>query len=308
MDSNKLPSDAEIRKEMEKMVRLVDIENTTTKQFIKLLSDQMGVDLKPKKDFIKGNLTAVLDELESDEEEEIDEESNDDDDDDSEASVAKSELRNSGKGILAVKELSPEMAAFMGTPEAARTDVVKQLWAHIKKAGLQNPSNKQEIILDKRLKQLFNVDKVTMFSLNKYVAAHVHPFRPVNLDERSQHAVKRKAERRETKNTKKAKNGSKKRRAGTQPPWLLSENLAAVVGQEILPRPQVIQKLWVYIKEHNLQNPDDKREVICDELLQKVMGGKKKVTIFSMTKHIAPNLIEMVDKSTYTYDGQEDSD
>jgi upstream activation factor subunit UAF30 len=248
MDSNKLPRDAEIRKEMEKMVRLVDIENTTTKQFIKQLSDQMGVDLKPKKDFIKDNLTAVLDELESDEEEEIDEESNDDDD--SEASVARSEMRRSGKGILAVKELSPEMAAFMGTPEAARTDVVKQLWAHIKKAGLQNPSNKQEIILDKRLKQLFHVDKVTMFSLNKYVAAHVHPFRPVNLDERSHYAVKRKAE---SKATKKTKDGSKKRRAGTQPPWLLSENLAAVVGQEILPRPQVIQKLWVYIKEHNLQ-------------------------------------------------------
>jgi hypothetical protein len=38
------------------------------------------------------------------------------------------------------------------------------------------------------------------------------------------------------------------------------------------------------------------------------MGGKKKVTIFSMTKHIAPNLIKMVDKSAYTYDGQEDSD
>jgi hypothetical protein len=38
------------------------------------------------------------------------------------------------------------------------------------------------------------------------------------------------------------------------------------------------------------------------------MGGRKKVTIFSMTQHIAPNLIEKVDKSDYTYDGQEGCD
>lgn len=258
MDSNYFPSDAEIRKEMEKMVRMVDIENTTTKQFIKLLSDQMGLDLKPKKNFIKSNLTSVLDEMESSggEEEEIEEEEEEDiaeesNDDESEASVAKSSKKQrGGRGILAVKELSPEMAAFMGTSEAARTEVVKQLWVHIKKAGLQNPSNRQEIILDQRLKQIFKVDRMTMFSLNKYVAAHVYPFRPVNLNERSQEAMKRKAESTEKK---KKTYEPKKRKAGTQPPWLLSDNLAAVVGTKILPRPQVIQKLWLYIREKNLQ-------------------------------------------------------
>lgn len=249
MDSNELPSDADIRKEMEKMVRFVDIEKTTTKQFIKLLSDQMGIDLKPKKDFIKSNLTAVLDEMESDEEQGIDEDS---DDDDSEASNPRSKPRRPrGKGILIAKELSPEMAAFMGSPEAARTDVVKQLWVHIRKEGLQNPNNKQEIFLDERLKQIFKgVDKLTMFSLNKYISPHIHPFKAVNIDEPSQHAVKRKAENKETKGPRKE---PKKRKAGTQPPWRLSENLAAVVGKDILPRPQVVQKLWVYIREHNLQ-------------------------------------------------------
>ena len=254
MDSNHFPSDAAIRKEMEKMVRMVDIENTTTKQFIKLLSDQMGLDLKPKKNFIKSNLTAVLDEMESsdgeeEEEEEEEEEAEESNDDESEASGARSKKQHGGRGILAVKELSPEMAAFMGTSEAARTEVVKQLWVHIKKEGLQNPSNKQEIILDQRLKQVFKVDRMTMFSLNKYVAAHVYPFRPVNLNERSKEAVKRKAESTEKKKT----NEPKKRKAGTQPPWLLSDNLAAVVETKILPRPQVIQKLWLYIREKKLQ-------------------------------------------------------
>ena len=38
------------------------------------------------------------------------------------------------------------------------------------------------------------------------------------------------------------------------------------------------------------------------------MGGKKKVTIFSMTKHIAPNLIEMVDESAFDYDEDDYAD
>ncbi len=43
------------------------------------------------------------------------------------------------------------------------------------------------------------------------------------------------------------------------------------------PFPQV----WEYIRGHNLQNPNDKREIICDEKLQKVMGGKKKVSHYT---------------------------
>lgn len=48
----------------------------------------------------------------------------------------------------------------------------------------------------------------------------------------------------------------------------LSNELADVLGVEKCSRPQVVKQLWAYIKDNNLQNPDDKRQIICDTKLQ----------------------------------------
>src|SRR4051794_22864070 len=40
-----------------------------------------------------------------------------------------------------------------------------------------------------------------------------------------------------------------------------SNELAAVVGSKPLPRPEVVSKVWDYIKRNNLQNPANKREI-----------------------------------------------
>jgi upstream activation factor subunit UAF30 len=68
-----------------------------------------------------------------------------------------------------------------------------------------------------------------------------------------------------------------------------SSELGAIVGSSPLPRPQVVSKVWDYIKKNKLQNPDNKREIIADDKLQKVFG-KKKVTMFEMNKHLAQHL------------------
>jgi upstream activation factor subunit UAF30 len=68
-----------------------------------------------------------------------------------------------------------------------------------------------------------------------------------------------------------------------------SKELAAVVGSEPLPRPEVVSKVWDYIKTHNLQNPQNKREIMADEKLQAVFG-KNRVTMFEMNKHLAQHL------------------
>ena len=54
-----------------------------------------------------------------------------------------------------------------------------------------------------------------------------------------------------------------------------------------LPRTEVTKRIWAYIREHNLQNPDDKREILCDAALEKLFK-RKKVTMFKMTKYLAP--------------------
>jgi len=68
-----------------------------------------------------------------------------------------------------------------------------------------------------------------------------------------------------------------------------SKELAAVVGSKPLPRPEVVSKVWDYIKKHKLQDPQNKREIMADVKLQAVFG-KNRVTMFEMNKHLAQHL------------------
>lgn len=68
-----------------------------------------------------------------------------------------------------------------------------------------------------------------------------------------------------------------------------SKELAAVVGSKPLPRPEVVSKVWDYIKRNNLQNPTNKREIVADEKLRAVFG-KERVTMFEMNKYLAQHL------------------
>ena len=74
-----------------------------------------------------------------------------------------------------------------------------------------------------------------------------------------------------------------------QKPLQLSEELAAVIGAGPLPRGQVVSKIWEYIRSHNLQNPENRREIVADDQLWRVFG-KDKVTMFEMNKHLAAHL------------------
>ena len=74
-----------------------------------------------------------------------------------------------------------------------------------------------------------------------------------------------------------------------QRPVQPSAELAVVVGSAPLPRGEVVSKMWEYIRSHNLQNPENKREILADDVLRKVFG-KDKVTMFEMNKHLAAHL------------------
>ena len=69
-----------------------------------------------------------------------------------------------------------------------------------------------------------------------------------------------------------------------------SIDLAAMVGSSPLPRTEVVSKLWEYIKANELQNPANKREILADDKLRAIFGGRDKVSMFEMNKHIAQHL------------------
>ncbi len=72
-------------------------------------------------------------------------------------------------------------------------------------------------------------------------------------------------------------------------PMNLSEELEAVVGKGPMPRSQVVKKLWEYIKKHDLQNPQNKRNILADDKLM-TLFKKKEVTMFEMTKIVSPHM------------------
>ena len=73
-------------------------------------------------------------------------------------------------------------------------------------------------------------------------------------------------------------------------PLNLSAELEAVVGSGPMPRGQVVKKLWEYIKKHNLQNPQNKRNIRADDKLRPLFGGKGEVNMFEMTKLVSKHM------------------
>ena len=73
-------------------------------------------------------------------------------------------------------------------------------------------------------------------------------------------------------------------------PYKVSSELAAVVGAGPMPRSQVVKKMWEYIKKNNLQNPKNKRNIIADDKLKAIFGGKGEVTMFEMAKLVNNHL------------------
>lgn len=69
-----------------------------------------------------------------------------------------------------------------------------------------------------------------------------------------------------------------------------SDSLAAIVGAKPLPRTEVTKKLWAYIKKNSLQDPKARRNIIADDKLKPVFGGKKVVNMFEMTKLVNKHL------------------
>ena len=68
-----------------------------------------------------------------------------------------------------------------------------------------------------------------------------------------------------------------------------SAELAAVIGSEAVARPQVVKKLWDYIKANGLQDAKDKRSINADAKLLAVFG-KPQVTMFELAGIVGRHL------------------
>ena len=68
---------------------------------------------------------------------------------------------------------STALAAIVGATPLPRTEVVKKLWAYIRKNGLQDNQNRRNINADDKLKPIFGKGTVSMFEMTKLVSKHL---------------------------------------------------------------------------------------------------------------------------------------
>ncbi len=70
----------------------------------------------------------------------------------------------------------------------------------------------------------------------------------------------------------------------------VSADLASIIDATEASRGQVMKKIWVYIKEHNLQDAKNKRMINPDDKLAKIFGSNKPIDMFQMTKYLSAHL------------------
>ncbi|KAG6506798.1 upstream activation factor subunit spp27-like [Zingiber officinale] len=76
---------------------------------------------------------------------------------------------------------------------------------------------------------------------------------------------------------------------GITKPRPVSPAMQALVGVPEIPRTQALKLIWAHIKEHNLQDPNDKKVIICDEKLKAIFGGRESVGFLEIAGLITPH-------------------
>lgn len=86
-----------------------------------------------------------------------------------------------------------------------------------------------------------------------------------------------------------AKKESKARKTIVQPTYKLSKELGAIVNAEEMSRPEVTKQLWVYIKAQGLQDPKNKRRIVPDGKLAKIIG-KEPIDMMKLSSFLNKHL------------------
>ncbi|XP_042061084.1 upstream activation factor subunit UAF30-like [Salvia splendens] len=317
-------SDSELIERLRDALSKSDLSTTTNTTLRRRLEEELGIDLSDRKAFIREQVDIIMQgpfqnddrigdegspEAEEEEEDEVEESSNSG----TVKKVSKNsgtvkkgsrtkdneEVKKRGGGFTKLCSLSPELQKFTGVPELARTEVVKQLWVHIKENNLQDPSNRKSIICDDTLNKLFGVDTIDMFQMNKALTKHIWPLdsdgASVAASVDSAPKVKQKKKAKDEVEDEPKRKG-KRQRGGNSAflaPIKLSDALVKFLGtgESALPRSDVVKRIWDYIKLNNLQDPSDKRQILCDEKLKELFNLDT-FCGFTVSKHLTAHFIK----------------
>ena len=81
--------------------------------------------------------------------------------------------KKSNSAFMKPLQPSSALAKVVGSKPIPRSEVVKKLWAYIKKNDLQDAKNRRNINADANLKEVFGKKTVNMFEMTKLVSKHL---------------------------------------------------------------------------------------------------------------------------------------
>ncbi|XP_073027118.1 uncharacterized protein [Primulina eburnea] len=81
---------------------------------------------------------------------------------------------------------------------------------------------------------------------------------------------------------------------GIMKPRRISPEMQAFLGGGVteIPRTQALKEIWAYIKQYDLQDPADKKVIVCDEKLKKIFGGKERIGFLEIAGLINPHFLK----------------
>uniref|UniRef100_A0A453RJ17 DM2 domain-containing protein n=2 Tax=Aegilops tauschii TaxID=37682 RepID=A0A453RJ17_AEGTS len=191
-------------------------------------------------------------------------------------------------GLNKICGVSPELQAIVGEPTMARTEIVKQLWAYIRRNDLQDPNNKRKIICNDELRLVFETDCTDMFKMNKLLAKHIKPLEPTKDSNRDMKKLKPVED---------VPVPLAEDVATNQPPLNVSDALASFfgTGEREMSQSEVVKCVWDHIKSNNLEDPSNPTMILCDSKLKDLFGCES-VTASAVSELLSDHLFKQPNK------------
>ncbi|EFJ21177.1 hypothetical protein SELMODRAFT_176439 [Selaginella moellendorffii] len=323
-----LVADSDIVREIGLVLNSADLSTTSMSDIRAVLEKNLGVELAHKKDFIRQQVdeflahnTSLGSLVKGDEEANATAPAQEEQQGTAEDSLPNDqELEQFRENIeLAIEDstpkekkkrgglnklcrLSPELQAIIGEESLPRTQVVKQLWVYIRAHNLQDPENKRNIICDDPLRELFGTDQTDMFQMNKLLSKHIWTITEEgecfgfcasqNGDHKDCFLDCAGAEDSEPKTKRQKKDSGKGKASGFLVPSPISDALQKFfgTGESEVTRSEVVKRIWDYIRSNQLQDPTDKKKILCDNKLQELFECDSFLG-FTMPKLLASHFV-----------------
>ena len=169
-------------------------------------------------------------------------------------------------------------------------EAVKQLWAYVKKNGLQEG---QSMRCDRQMRRLFDCESLHMTGVPGALSAHMHGTSSSSSGSRSSGSAARRPATSRPLSTAAAAAAASEGPLMTLSP-ALSSLLCGGRGtggqlQAVMTQAEALRRVGAYISQHGLRDSGDKRKIHCDAALAELVG-KSSFSVFEARELIAQHL------------------